>query len=241
MEILSLIPARSGSKGVLNKNLLLLDDYPLIAWSIKASLMTNAISRTIVSTDSEEYASIAKDYGAEVPFLRPREFALDSSKDIEFMKHALDYLEAEDYSPDYIVHLRPTSPLRFPEIIENAIAEIVSHEDYTALRSVHEMSESAYKTFEIDNEGFLNSVFYLDRNIENSNNARQSFPKTYFANGYVDIINVKHLKTMHQLHGNKVLAFLTQEVVELDSEHDLFLLEQMSKSSPLFKSRLFGE
>ncbi len=113
MKILAIIPARGGSKGLKNKNILPLLGHPLIAYSIKASLDSKRINRVIVSTDSKEIAVVAKQYGAEVPFMRPAEIAQDMSTDMEMFLHALGWLKKnEDYVPDIIVHLRPTSPVR---------------------------------------------------------------------------------------------------------------------------------
>ena len=110
--VVAIIPARSGSKGVKNKNVRCLQGYPMISYSIVAARMSNSINRVIVSTDSERYGRIAQYYGAEVPFLRPAELALDMSSDIEFMEHAINWLyENEGFVPEYFVHLRPTYPL----------------------------------------------------------------------------------------------------------------------------------
>ena len=179
-KVLALIPARSGSKGLPDKNLRELGNHPLLAWSIRACQLSKLINRVVVSTDSSEYASVAKSYGAEVPFLRPSEISLDNSTDLEFVQHALGVLQKkESYLPDYIIHIRPTTPMRNPENIDLAIDKFsTSNEDFTSLRSIHEMSESAYKTFEIQ-EGQLVSTFFKQQNLETSNQPRQSLPKTY--------------------------------------------------------------
>jgi len=241
MKIISLIPARSGSKGIANKNLALLGGHPLLAWSIKASLLTTSIDRTIVSTDSTEYAEVAKAYGAEVPFLRPKNLATDSSKDIDFVLHALGELARDNYFPDMIIHLRPTSPFRDPSLMDNIINQHVNDFKYTSLRSVHEMSESAYKTFEIDNEGYLMSIFHRDKNIENSNIARQVFPKTFVANGYLDILNVSYIKSQGQIHGNNVKSFITEPVIEVDTQTELDFLRNQSRDNLSLSKLLFGE
>ncbi len=151
-NIISIIPARGGSKGVPKKNIRVLNGFPLIAYSIKASQHSKLISRTVVSTDSEEIASVARKYGAEVPFLRPVEISNDQSSDYEFIAHALEWFGKNDGSvPDYLVHLRPTTPTRDVSIVDAAISLFLDREDSTALRSVHEMPESAYKCFEIEN------------------------------------------------------------------------------------------
>ena len=185
---MAFIPARAGSKSVVHKNIKLLKNHPLIAYSIRAALLTSGIDRVIVSTDSEEYAGISKEYGAEVPFIRPAKFAQDESGDFDWISHALGWFKKkEGISPRLIVHLRPTTPLRQPQVIERALKTIESNLDATALRSVHGMSQTAYKCFEKDGD-YLTCISSGIRDIESTNRVRQSFPKTYEPNGYVDIL-----------------------------------------------------
>jgi hypothetical protein len=112
-EVLAVIPARGGSKGIPRKNIRDFAGYPLIAYSIAAGLQSELVTRTIVSTDDEEIAQVARQWGAEVPFLRPDEIAQDQTLDLPVFQHALAWLaEHEDYHPDVVVQLRPTSPVR---------------------------------------------------------------------------------------------------------------------------------
>ena len=226
--VVSLIPARSGSKGVKNKNLRLLQEKSLIEWSIGASIRTEMISRTVVSTNSIEYADMAKKAGAEVPFLRPDSISQDKSTDLEFIVHALDFFEKEGRIPDLIVHLRPTTPFRDPLVMNQAITMGSELEnDFSAIRSVHEMSESAYKSFEIAESGNLVSVFSKKRELDRSNQARQTFPSTYAPNGYIDILNPKFIIESGLLHGDKVLPFITEQTIEIDGESDLTMAEAL--------------
>ena len=121
MSTIAIIHARSGSKGIPNKNIIKLGGHPLIAWSIRASLLCPEITKTIVSTDSQEYASIAKDYGAEVPFLRPTIISKDNSTDLEFLEHYLEFIKGSSQKVDIIAHIRPTTPLRKPSLFSEAI------------------------------------------------------------------------------------------------------------------------
>ena len=105
-----IIPARSGSKSIPHKNIYNLGGHPLIAWSIKAALNAESIDRVIVSTDSEEYKDISIEYGAEVPFLRPKNISEDNSTDLEFFQHVIGVFKETSYNPDLIIHLRPTTP-----------------------------------------------------------------------------------------------------------------------------------
>ena len=153
-KVTAIIPARSGSKGIADKNILLINNKPLIAFSINAALKSENIDRVIVSTDSEKYAEIARFYGAETPFLRPKNISSDTSTDLEFFEQAINFFEENDnYVPEYFVHLRPTTPLRDPKVMDEAIDKFLNADkSYTALRSCHAMSESSYKTFEIEME-----------------------------------------------------------------------------------------
>ncbi|HQC21081.1 MAG TPA: acylneuraminate cytidylyltransferase family protein, partial [Anaerolineaceae bacterium] len=112
-EVLALIPARGGSKGIPRKNIRDFGGAPLIAWSIAAALRAETVTRVIVSTDDEEIAAVAREWGAETPFLRPAELAQDDTTDYPVFRHALDWLAAhENYRPEVVVQLRPTSPVR---------------------------------------------------------------------------------------------------------------------------------
>lgn len=240
MEVVSLIPARSGSKGVPDKNIREIGGKTLLAWSIKASVLCGSISRTIVSTDSPEYQQLSISLGAECPFLRPSEISTDNSGDIDFVKHALAELARTDYVPDFIVHLRPTTPFRDPNVIEQAISTAIERGSWTAIRSVHEMSESAYKSFELDDFEDLVTVFSKEKNLEKSNLGRQRFPKTYQANGYVDILSVKHILQTGEMHGNVVRSFITDPVIEIDSLYDLEIAQALYVQNPRIEERLFG-
>jgi CMP-N,N'-diacetyllegionaminic acid synthase len=233
----ALIPARSESKGVPNKNIKQLNGYPLLAYSIQAARKSKLISRVIISTDSSEYAEIAKQYKGEVPFLRPKNISGDKSSDFEFVEHALKWFrDTQPEVPELIVHLRPTTPLRDPAQIDAAIKKISSHKNATALRSVHEMSESAYKCFQIESES-LACVFTGCRELESINKPRQAFPKTYFGNGYVDILKTKIISETLTLHGDKVTPFITPQVIEVDTLQDFDYLEyQVSKHRSLFNN-----
>jgi len=237
VEVVAIVPARSGSKGIANKNILKLRGHPLIAYSIRAALLAPSISRVIVSTDSPEYASIARRYGAETPFLRPKEISEDYSTDIEFIEHAVNWFYQEDGNiPDLMVHLRPTTPLREPDVIEKAIVEIVETEEATALRSIHEMSNTAYKCFEVK-EGYLACICSGSLDIEPTTLARQTFSKTYEPNGYVDILKTEIVMATKRLHGNKVIAFETPRVTDIDMLDDYeYLKYQIDNDKKLLQN-----
>ena len=240
IEVAAIIPARSGSKGLPDKNIKSLAGKPLIAYSIAAAHLVTNIQRTIVSTDSERYANIAREYGAEVPFLRPEEISGDASSDYEFIRHALDWMKSnEGYQPQYLVLLRPTTPLREPRYIDEAIKRLLHDDDATALRSVHEMSESTYKTFEI-NEDYLNCVCTGSWDVEAAGRPRQEYKKTYEGNGYVDIIRSSYVLENRKIYGDRVIAFVTPRVFETDTPEDFDYLEYQVTKNPMLVKRLFG-
>lgn len=240
-ETVAIIPARSGSKGVSDKNIRLLSGKPLLAFSIAAAKLTSNIDRVIVSTDSEKYADIARKYGAEVPFLRPAEISEDTSTDYDFIKYTLDwFLDNEGEFPKYLVHLRPTTPLREVHHIELAIKAIKADKNATALRSVHEMSESAYKAFVVDQD-CLKTLGSNSFDLDAANAPRQQFKKTYQGNGYVDVIVSSHVLETRKLHGDHVLAYITPYVSEIDTEEDFKYVEYQAASNPSIVSSFFGD
>ena len=222
-KICVVVPARSGSKGLKDKNLADLGGHPLLAHSILAAQQAGALP-VYVSTDSSHYAKIAKEYGAEVPFLRPSELATDTAGDYEVMTHFLETMEKEQgRSFDFFVHLRPTTPLRDPLLIKQAIEKILQSPEATALRSIHLCSESAYKKVELSkDQERLVTIFENDPLLDKVNGERQEYPETYTPNGYVDVLKTSTLKKGH-IHGNHVLPFITEPVVEVDSSWELYL------------------
>ncbi|SVD83668.1 uncharacterized protein METZ01_LOCUS436522, partial [marine metagenome] len=208
-----------------DKNVRQLGGYPLMAWTIAVCLRVESIDRVIVSTDSEDYAAVAEQYGAEVPFLRPSALANDDSTDLEFVEHALERLESGGCRPTHLVHMRPTTPFRDPDIVDEALRQFRNSDGATALRSVHEMSESAHKALEVTSEGWLARLGRIDTALDAANLGRQSFPNTYLANGYVDVLSVAFIRSSGSLHGDRVMAFITPPVVEVDTELEFKFLE----------------
>jgi CMP-N-acetylneuraminic acid synthetase len=212
----ALIPARGGSKGVPGKNIRLLAGHPLIAYAIAAARLCPAIDRVVVSTDSEEIARVAERYGAEVPFLRPAALAQDSSPDIDFFRHALEWFETHGGGrPKSFVQLRPTTPLRDPALIAAAVHAAAARPEATALRSVHELPEPPQKMMGI-RDGFLVGLFPDDPRPEYYNLPRQTFPPAYHPNGYVDIVLPSVIAARASLHGSRILGFITPAAIEID-------------------------
>ncbi len=231
MKILALIPARGGSKGVPNKNIKDLGGFPLISYTITSAIESKMINRVIVSTDYKEIADISKKYGAEVPFLRPARISSDKSTDIEFVTHSLDYLEEkEKYIPDVIVLLRPTTPLREVNYIDDAIKKLLNSNMATSLRSSHLVSESPYKWFLME-DGLYTPI--CDKyTLDDTNKPRQFFPEVYIPNGYVDIFKTDLIKKSNSLFGENILGYITPIGHEIDTIDDFEYLEyQVSKKS----------
>ncbi len=240
-EVVALIPARAGSKAVPNKNIRPLGGRPLLAWSIAACLQSSEIGRTIVSTDSADYSQTARKLGAEAPFLRPAEISGDSAIDYDFVVHALDWLAARGEEPAYIAHIRPTTPFRDPAVIDKGVRQFRAAADATALRSVQVMPQSAYKTFEIAQGGLLKCVGTDSMALDAANNARQQYPRTYKANGYVDVLSTAFIRQAGLIHGNHVIAFVTPPMVDVDSEEEFAYLEFQLAQNPAIGQKLFTE
>jgi N-acylneuraminate cytidylyltransferase len=226
--VIAVIPARGGSKGVPKKNLRLLYGHPLIAYSIAACKLSGCIARVIVSTDSEEIAGVARQYCAEVPFLRPAYLAEDTSTDFEFIEHFINWLYVNEHRvPEYIAHIRPTTPLRNVRIVDDAIRAIKSNEEATSLRSAHKASESPYKWFIKRGEYYASIVDGLKNDA--ANNARQHFPDAFIPDGYVDVLKTKFIIDNEILHGDKIIGFESPVCVEVDTISDFEYLEYLCK------------
>lgn len=226
-EILALIPARGGSKSVPRKNIIHLLGKPMIAWAIQHALASQFISRVIVSTDDEEIANVALSFGAEVPFMRPAALSGDFSLDIEFHRHALEWLnENENYVPDMVVNLRPTPPARLPATIDRAIELFAAHPEVDSLRSVHLASKSPYKMWLIDEQGYMINVAHLPNVREPYNQPRQKLPIVYWQDGYIDITRPRVIFEMNSTTGDIILPFIVDEpAVDIDYPDALELVE----------------
>tara|TARA_Y100000310_G_scaffold122315_1_gene120973 strand:- start:12381 stop:13106 length:726 start_codon:yes stop_codon:yes gene_type:complete len=220
-QITALIPARGGSKGVPGKNIRTLCGYPLIAYSIMACKLSKNINRVIVSTDSQKIADIALKFGAEVPFIRPPEFAEDNSTDLQVIQHYFDNSEVKE-----LAYLRPTTPLRDPEILDKNIELFFKNRNLmSGMRSMSEMPEPPYKVFKIEN-GFCKGFFEDYNGIKDYTNLpRQIFPLAYQPNGYLDISKRETAALGISAFGQKIIPAITEHVTEIDMEYEFKLLE----------------
>ena len=237
-KVFAIIPARSGSKGVKDKNIKSLHGHSLLEWSINAAMRSSLIDRVFISTDCPKYAKIGREYGAEVPFLRPDNISGDTASDFDFVIHAIKEFQKMGLDPEYLVHIRPTTPIRDPEIIDAAVSLFRANEAFNSLRSVHKMSESSYKTLEI-NDGVLTPLSLFGDSEIDTNAPRQSFPDTYQANGYVDILSTKFIIENNKLHGAKTLPFMTSPAYEVDTIEDFDYLEYLASASQSIINKLF--
>ena len=232
-EVLALIPARGSSKGLPRKNILPLAGRPLIVHSIEHALAAETVTRTIVSTDDEEIASIARAAGAELPFLRPAEHARDDSQDLDVFRHALDWLTGhEGYRPDLIVHLRPTHPIRRPGRIDEAVRAIAADRSADSLRSVSWPQQTPYKMWRIDN-GYLVPLLVVPGVTDAHSMPRQVLPEIWWQSGLVDVIRPRTILDLGSMAGERILPFVVDEpIVDIDYEDALVRAEQLLASAP---------
>ena len=223
-KIIAIIPARSGSKSVKDKNIRELGKKPLIAWSIESCFKSEHISKVYVSTDSIKYAKIAKQFGPVEILLRPKRISGDFSTDYQMIVHAIENIK---FNYDYIAHIRPTTPFRKKNDLNKAIKTFIKSK-YNSLRSVHEMSETSYKSLEINN-GSLKPLKNLKFTMDELNAPRQKFNKTYYPNGVIDIFKKNFIISNKLLFGNKVKAFKTSYTHEIDNKDDFNYLEYLCK------------
>lgn len=225
--VLGLVPARGGSKGIPRKNLLPVAGRPLIAHTIEHARASRGIGRVVVSTDDEEIAAVARECGAEVPFLRPADLARDDSPDIDVFRHALEWLRVhEGYEPELVVHLRPTMPVRRVEVIDDAIALLASRPDADAVRSVSPARQSPYKMWEIAPDGSLRPLLRLPGAADCQSLPRQRLPMALWQNGYVDVLRPRAVLEAGSMWGSLVLPLVVEgDLYELDYPEDIPAIE----------------
>lgn len=218
-KIWAIIPARSGSKSIKDKNLKKIGGRSLIEHSIRSAKQINQVEKIIFSSDSKEYLKIANKIGVDILHHRSIKASKDNSTDLDFFKDFIKNYSIKDL-PDFFIHLRPTTPIRKKKFLNDAVRLFLeNHKKFTAMRSASKMSESSFKTFIIKDSKLcsINNNFKLDF----FNNPKNSFPNTYFPNGYIDIIKTKNI-LKNFIHGNKVLPYLTKgRIIDIDTLDDL--------------------
>ena len=231
MKILTIIPARGGSKGIKLKNLSKINGKPLVAFSIEHSLASKLINRTIVSTDNEEIAKVSEEYGAEIPIFRSKELAGDRILDLPVFEHMLTYLkEEENYEPEIVVHLRPTSPYRKAEWIDSAIKLLIENTYADSVRSVSEPSQHPYRVFEIKNK-YLFPLMH-ERHPKPYLLRRQDLPKMYYYNCVIDVTKPSTIFKKKSMTGDKMLPYKMEpeDSFDIDKPMDLEFAKFFLKS-----------
>jgi len=225
-EILAIIPARGGSKGVPRKNVRELNGKPLIGYTIEAAKKSNRISRVVVTTEDIEIATVSREYKAEVPYLRPDELSQDNSPTMECVLHMLNYLEkTEGYVSDYVLLLQCTSPLRNHSHIDEAIDKLLNS-DYDSIVSVCEAEVNPYwaNVFEGDK---LKYFIEEGRKITR----RQELPNVYRMNGAIYLIKTEVLKKQKTFEPEEVMGYIMDSYssVDIDTEMDFKIAEAIIK------------
>ncbi len=223
-EVLAIIPARGGSKGIPRKNIRNFAGYPLIAWSIAAAKQSESVTRVIVSTDDEEIAAVGREWGAETPFLRPAELAQDNSTDLPLFEHALKWLaENENYRPDVLIQLRPTSPIRPRGLLDDAIKILLDHNDADCVRGVVPAGQNPHKMWRFDNANQpMKPLLTVEGIAEPYNAPRQILPPVYWQTGHIDAIRTLTIHNKHSLTGDVIypLVIDSKYTVDIDNLSD---------------------
>ena len=230
INVIGLIPARSGSRRIKNKNILLLNNEPLISYTIKAALKSQLINRIIVSTDSLNIADLSKVYGAEVPFLRPKEYAQDNSSDISVMKHCID--EINLHSSDLIVYLRPTTPFKTAFLIDHCIRLLANSPQFTCIRTISKITGNnhPYWMFKKNEDKLEPFITGIDMQQYHQS---QLLPECFKVNGVVDVFKVSEILKGNQ-YGNKIgYVEITERYrdIDIDTEEDLLFCEYLLKNN----------
>jgi len=222
-KILGIIPARKGSKGVKNKNSLIINGKPLIEYTINSALKSK-IDKIVVSTNCSKIQKISIDLGVSSPFLRPEHLATDNALTIDVVKHCLDYYKniGEDF--DIVMLLQPTCPLRSSEMINKAIDKLSSSEDIDSVVSVVDVEGNhPFRMKRIENNKLVN---YIDLGFEDMR-PRQELPKVYIRSGSIYAIKVDALLKYNGLVGSSVYPLIEESdlAINIDTYHDLHLFE----------------
>jgi CMP-N,N'-diacetyllegionaminic acid synthase len=214
-----MIPARSGSKRVVDKNTRLLGGHPVIAYTISAALDSGVFADVVVSTDSERYADIARHYGARVPVLRPVPMAGDLSPDIEWVEHMLQVLAGEGRAYDCFSILRPTSPFRQPETIRRAWDLFVSQEGVDSLRAVEKVKQHPGKMWVIRGKRMTPLMPLTPPDMPWHSCQYQSLPEVYVQNASLEIAYSRVIANGRTIAGDVIVPFLTEGHEGFDVNH----------------------
>lgn len=233
-EVLGIVGMRSGSKGVPDKNLRPLAGRPLVGWILNASRQAKLLTRVIVSTDSAEYASVARSFGAETPCLRPADLSGDTAPDYDYVRHMLDWLdEHEGYRPNIVVKLTATVPLQSADDIDAVISIVTADPSADSAVVIAEARQHPLKALKIvdDGEGGRKLVTYFTNSgREVTPIARQHYEKAYFRANVI-ACRRRVIFDTGSLTGDLVrFHVIPQErAVDIDSLTDFYVVEQLMK------------
>lgn len=227
-DFVGLVPARSGSKSVKNKNMVEINGRSLIARTVQAGLSAG-LRDVYISTNEENYALEAQKFGAHYQFLRPENISGDNATDEQYLKHFAEFCEIKSLKYKYVVLLRPTTPFRMTKILKDALDAMINlNHDISSMRSAHTCTESPFKWFLKDEFGLFKP---LDGKSTTSdiNRPRQHFENVYIPNGYIDILKIQNIKN-NIFWGDKMFVFETPLTYEIDSVDDLNLCRLVAKN-----------
>jgi YrbI family 3-deoxy-D-manno-octulosonate 8-phosphate phosphatase len=221
LEVLAIIPARGGSKGIPRKNIKDFAGYPLIAYSILAATRSKYVTRTIVSTDNDEIAQVARESGAETPFMRPDEFSQDNTTDLPVFQHALKWLqENEGYKPDVVVQLRPTSPIRPLNCVDAAVELLLANPKADSVRGVVEAAQNPFKMWRIDPAGGKMLPLVAAPGVDEAYNApRQQLPMVYWQTGHIDAIRTSTIVKKNSMSGSTIFPLIIDQKYTVDIDN----------------------
>jgi YrbI family 3-deoxy-D-manno-octulosonate 8-phosphate phosphatase len=219
-KILAVIPARGGSKSIPRKNIRHLAGHPLIAYSIAAGLQSRSVNRVVVSTDDDEIAEVARAYGAETPFMRPPELAQDHTTDFPVFVQALDWLQKnEGYRPDIVIQLRPTSPIRPTDCVDQAVQSLLDHPQADSVRGVVPSGQNPYKMWRFAPDGRMVPLLDLPDLSEPYNSPRQMLPQTYWQTGHIDVIRTETILEKKSLSGDAIYPWVIDPRYSVDIDN----------------------
>ncbi|MGD9314356.1 MAG: acylneuraminate cytidylyltransferase family protein [Desulfobacterales bacterium] len=230
--IVGLIPARAGSKRVPDKNIRPLAGHPVMAYTIVAAIDSGIFTDIIVSTDSEQYAEIARHYGAEVPFMRPVEMAGDLSPDIEWIEYTLKRLEEDGRSYDCFSILRPTSPFRQPNTIQRAWKDFLAEDGVDSLRAVERCRQHPGKMWVIRNKRMMPLLPLSPPEQPWHSSQYQALPEVYVQNASLEIAWTRVVLQERTIAGTVLMPFLTEgyEGFDVNNPYDWNLAEHLVKN-----------
>lgn len=226
-KFLAIIPARGGSKGIPNKNIMPICGKPLIAYTIEAAKKSKYIDEIMVSTDSDIIKVIAQQSGAKVPFLRPAELSKDNVKSIDVVMHTIDFYKNKNISFDYVILLQPTSPLRTVEHLDKAIEKLIES-NKSSLVSVCEVDENPVLMRSIENEKLKEVISF-----EGTNLRRQDLPAFYIFNGALYINSSDMIVQKKKFVDENTIPYVMdkESSIDIDTMLDARLVELIIKES----------